>query len=127
MVARQGRHLSNILEKAGWLFPRDRDGSVSQIHGYNALHLSDPEIEFFVIAAPQEEYFFNDPRGAKRSVKRVKRCNRALKELDCTVPDDGVGAEHVAPKQRDAVPDNLFPFREVLTSPAAAFGGGRHD
>ncbi len=65
---------------------------IPQFHGYNALRLTGPDGELLGIATPQEEFAFNDPRGAKRSADRVKRRNRALRTLDKSVPNVDVGA-----------------------------------
>lgn len=75
---------------------------IPQYHGFGELLVTDQNGNEIGIAVADEEYHVLDPRGAKESARRSSIRNRALRDLDKSVPDTDVGQELISYGQKHA-------------------------
>ena len=80
---------------------------IPKYHGYSALRVTDENGKEIGIAHADQAYEVLDPRGAKESARRSSLRNKALRELDKSVPDISMADELTAfaQRQEDVVPN----------------------
>lgn len=69
---------------------------IPKYHGFGELLITDESGEIIGTAVADREFDVLDERGAKESARRVSIRNKALRDLDKSVPTIDVGAEIVA-------------------------------
>jgi len=75
---------------------------IPQYHGFGELLVTDLNGNEIGVAVADEEYHVLDPRGAKESARRNSIRNKALRDLDKSVPDTNVGEELIGFGQKHA-------------------------